>query len=294
MALLLALALAAPAAAQGTGSGPGPVQVRDDRGVTVSFEQPPRRIVSLLPSLTETLCALQACERLVGVDRWSNWPASVRTLPPLGGIDEVSIEALVRLKPDVVLAARSQRLLERLEALGLKVLALESDRHDDVRRSFATLATLLGQPEAGPRAWAAIQAELERAAARVPPAWRGRRVYAEIGSGGYAASRTSFVGETLERLTLANVAPGDAGPFPKLNAEFVLRRQPDLVITTAREHATLARRPGWDALRAVQAGQVCSFAPEAWDALVRPGPRMGEAAARIVDCLTRLPPPRAP
>ena len=238
-ALLLALALAAPAAAQGAGPGPGPLQVRDDRGVTVSFEQPPRRIVSLLPSLTETLCALQACERLVGVDRWSNWPASVRTLPPLGGIDEVSIEALVRLKPDVVLVARSQRLIERLEALGLKVIALDSDRHDDVRRSFSTLATLLGRPEAGPRAWAAIQAELERAAARMPPAWRGRRVYAEIGSGGYAASRTSFVGETLERLSLANVAPGDAGPFPKLNAEFVLRRQPDLVITTAFTSGTI-------------------------------------------------------
>ena len=270
-----------------------PIRVRDDRGVTLTFDRPPQRIVSLLPSLTETVCALQACDRLVGVDRWSNWPAQVRTLPALGGIDEVSIEALVRLKPDVVLAARSQRLLERLEALGLKVLALESDRHDDVRRSFTTLATLLGRPQAGTQGWDAIQAELSRATARVPPAWRGRLVYAEIGGGGYAAARSSFVGETLDRLGLVNIAPADAGPFPKLNAEYVLRRQPDLVITTARERQAMPQRPGWSGLRALRHGRICAFEPAAWDALVRPGPRMGEAAGRIADCLAALPAPAA-
>jgi iron complex transport system substrate-binding protein len=270
-----------PAAAQ--------LRVTDDRGVTLTLERAPQRIVSLLPSLTESVCALQACDRLVGVDRWSDWPASVRALPRLGGIDEVSVEALVRLKPDIVLAARSQRLLERLEGLGLKVLALDSDRHEDVRRSLATLGTLLGRPEAGAQAWTAIQAELARAAARVPEAWKGRSVYVEIGSGGYAAAASSFVGETLQRLGLANVAPADAGPFPKMNPEFVLRAQPQLLIGTARELRAMPSRPGWQALPALQRGQVCGFEAAAWNALVRPGPRLGEAAGLIVDCLVALP-----
>jgi iron complex transport system substrate-binding protein len=285
----LAAGFACTAGAQGA-----PIRVSDDRGVVLSFERPPQRIVSLLPSLTETVCALQACERLVGVDRYSNFPPSVRSLPQLGGIDQVSIEALVRLQPDVVLAARSQRLLERLEALGLKVLALESDRHDDVRRSFATLATVLGQPERGAQAWAAVQAELDRAAGHVPAAWRGRSVYFEIGSGGYAAARHSFVGETLHRLGLGNVAPADLGPFPKLNPEFVLRQQPFVVMATAREVQALGARPGWQGLQAVQAARVCGFEPTPWDALVRPGPRMGEGARLIAECLARLRTDREP
>ena len=268
------------------------IRITDDRGTTLTLQHPPQRIVSLLPSLTETLCALQACDRLVGVDRWSDWPEQVRSLPRLGGIDEVSVEALVRLKPDVVLAARSQRLLERLEALGLKVLALESDQHEDVRRSMVTLATLLGRPEAGTHAWAGIQDQLARAAARMPPAWKGRSVYVEIGSGGYAAARGSFVGETLHRLGLGNVAPADAGPFPKLNGEFVLRAQPQLLVGTAREVKAMPARPGWQRLPALQQGQVCGFEPAAWNALVRPGPRLGEAAGLIVDCLVALPPIR--
>ena len=61
------------------------LQVTDDRGVVVSLQQSPQRIVSLLPSLTETVCELGQCHRLVGVDRYSNHPASVRALPTVGG-----------------------------------------------------------------------------------------------------------------------------------------------------------------------------------------------------------------
>lgn len=70
---LLGLLLALPSAHA--------VTITDDRGRALRFDQPPQRIVSLLPSLTESVCELQRCERLVGVDRYSNWPASVRRLP---------------------------------------------------------------------------------------------------------------------------------------------------------------------------------------------------------------------
>ena len=68
------------------------LQVVDDRGVVVQFERSPQRIVSVLPSLTETICALGACDRLVGVDRYSNWPESVTQLPRMGGgIEELDV-----------------------------------------------------------------------------------------------------------------------------------------------------------------------------------------------------------
>ena len=105
------------------------VTLTDDRGVQVTLTQAPQRIITLLPSLAETVCVLGACNRLVGTDNFANWPEDVKKLPKLGGLDDTSLEALVRLKPDLVLAARSTRLINRLESLGLKVLALEPQNH---------------------------------------------------------------------------------------------------------------------------------------------------------------------
>jgi iron complex transport system substrate-binding protein len=268
---------------------PSPITLTDDLGHTVTLAAPARRIVTLLPSHTETVCALQACDRLVGTDRWSDWPAPVRALPKLGGLDDLDVEALVRLRPDVVIAARSHRALARLQALGVKVVALEPQTHADLRRSLDVVAALLGRPQAGAEAWAGIEATLQQAAARVPSGWRARAVYVEVGSEPYAAGPGSFVGQTLQALGLGNAIPAALGPFPKLNPEFVVRAQPALVLAQARAAAEMPRRPGWAALQALRTGAVCAFEPARWDLLVRPGPRLGEGAMAVADCLAGLP-----
>jgi iron complex transport system substrate-binding protein len=133
------------------------VMVTDDRQVAVTFTQAPKRIVTLLPSLAETVCVLGACERLVGTDKHANWPASVKALPKLGGLDDTHLEALVRLKPDVVLLAKSARIIARLEALGIPVLALEPQTHADVHRVLQTVAVVLHLPHAKDQADAVWQ-----------------------------------------------------------------------------------------------------------------------------------------
>jgi len=130
-----------------------PVQLKDDRGQSVTLPDVPRRIVSLLPSLTESICTLGECARLVGVDRYSNFPASIQSLPKLGGMDDTSIESIVALRPDVVMVAISSRLTDRLEALGLKVIALEPKTHADVQRVLGKVAQVLGKPQAGTQVW---------------------------------------------------------------------------------------------------------------------------------------------
>ena len=263
--------------------------LRDDRGATLAFTVAPQRIVSLLPSLTESLCALGGCARLVGTDRFSNWPASVANLPKLGGLDDAQIERIVALKPDLVLVATSARVTERLEGLGLKVLVLESRNHADVQRTLMLLAQALGTPNQAGAVWARIEREMLAAAARVPPALRGQRVYFEVDSAPYAAGASSFIGETLTRLGLVNAVPAELGPFPKLSPEFVVRAQPDIVMADARSLAAMARRPGWSALRALHNAQTCGFASARYELLIRPGPRMGEAALLLADCLLSLP-----
>lgn len=267
-----------------------PLVLRDDRGTEHRFEVLPQRIVTLMPSLTETAWVLGVGPRLVGVDRFSNWPAEIAALPRLGGLEDTQIEALVRLKPDVVLASTSARALDKLESLGVRVLRLNSDTHADMRRTLTLVAQLLGTPEAGERMWAQLEAQMAGAAARVPAALKGQRVYFEIGGGPYAAGTSSFVGQTLAQLGLVNIVPPELGPFPKLNPEFVVRARPELIMGTQREQAALLARPGWQAIPAVQGRRVCGFGSADYDILVRPGPRLGEAAELLADCLQRLGP----
>src|SRR5450755_212706 len=281
---LLALALTAAAGADDT--------PRDDRGASVVFATAPKRIVSLLPSLTESVCAIGACAQLVGTDRFSNWPASVVALPKLGGIDDVQIEALVALKPDVVLVSTSARVVDRLEELGLKVIVLDSRNRADVRRTLILLAGMIGAPKAADAVWAEIDRETRAAAARVPPALRGQRIYFEVDPTPYAAGAGSFIGETLAQLGMANALPAELGPFPKPNPEYVVRIQPDIIMATAQSLADMARRPGWSSLRALREGRTCGFANERYELLVRPGPRMGEAAALLASCLAGIAGPR--
>lgn len=264
------------------------ITLRDDRGATLSLPAPPQRIVSLLPSLTESVCALGACAQLVGTDRFSNWPASVLALPKLGGLEDAQIERIVALRPDVVLLSTSARVTDRLEALGLKVLVLESRNHADVKRSLTTLAQLLGTPAEAERVWAGIERETRAAVERVPASLRGQRVYFEVDSTPYAAGPASFIGETLVRLGLANALPAELGPFPKLNPEYVVRLQPDIVMAVKPNLAEMPKRPGWAALRALKDERVCGFPSERYELLIRPGPRMGEAAGVIADCLVAI------
>ena len=261
----------------------------DDRGVEHRLPAPPQRIVSLLPSLTETVCALQACTRLVGTDRYSNWPASVQALPKLGGLEDTQIERLVALKPDLVLVASSARAIDRLEALGLRVVVLEPRTLQDTERVIVQVARALGDAPAGPALWRQLQARVAAAAARVPTSLRGRKVYFEVASAPYAASEASFVGENLARLGMGNIVPAALGPFPKLNPEFIVRAQPDIVMATASALAEMPGRPGWAGLLALRERRSCGFAPQPWDTLVRAGPRLAEGAEFLADCLAALP-----
>ena len=285
---VLALAAAWPVATLGASPGPAAFTVRDDRGAEHRFDAPPRRIVSLLPSLTEAVWVLGGGDRLVGVDRYSDWPAALAGLPRLGGIDDTPIEAVVALRPDVVLASTAARAIDRLDELGLRVLRLRSDTHADVRRALSLVARLLGRDDAGTRAWAAIEQAIGAAAARVPGSLRGRPVYFEIGGSGWAAGRSSFIGETLAALGLDNIVPASMGPFPRLNPEFVLRAQPAVILGAQRELAAMASRPGWHALPAIRDERRCGFPTAQYDVLVRPGPRLGEAAGLLASCLERL------
>ena len=266
------------------GQGAHALQITDDRGITVTLAASPQRIVSLLPSLTETVCELEACQRLVGVDRYSNYPARVRTLPKVGGGLDPNIEAIVALKPDLVLMSVASRASDRLEALGLKVVAMETKSHADVKRVLEKVGTLLGVGDAQ-RVWRVIDASVSAAAQSLSSRAKNTRVYFEVSRGPYAAGQASFIGETLERLGVKNVVPASLGPFPRLNPEYVVRANPDLIMVGNRTMQAMVPYPGWTSIKAVREQRICVFGIDEADVVVRPGPRMAEAARIMAQCL---------
>ena len=279
IAALAALALAVLA-------GPAQaVQVTDDQGITLTLPKAPQRIVSLLPSLTETVCALGQCQRLVGVDRYSNFPGSVKRLPQVGGGMDPNIEAIVALHPDVVLAALSSRWAQRLTSLGIPVFALEPKTQADVQRSIGKLAQLLEVPD-GQKLWREIDAGVNSAAQSIPANVRGTRVYFEVNRGPYGAGEASFIGEILTRLDIKNILPAKLGPFPLINPELVVRENPDLIMVGESNLESMEQRPGWSRIRAIRERHICVFTPAQADVLVRPGPRMAESARIMAQCLS--------
>jgi iron complex transport system substrate-binding protein len=282
MRILAVSALLAGAASVATAA---PIAIKDDRGHTVTLPDTPKRIVSLLPSLTETVCELGDCAKVVGVDRFSNFPARVQTLPKLGGLDDTSIETLVALKPDVVLLGVSARVIDRLEGLGLKVVALEPKSMTDVQRVLGKVGQVLGREDDARRLWNRIDGHIAQSAATLPPAARGLSVYYEVDAGPYGAGTVSFMGEILTRLGARNIIPAELGPFPKLNPEFIVRADPQVIMVGQRNAPGLTQRPGWQGIRAVRNQRICVWIPAESDVLVRPGPRMSEAAALMARCL---------
>jgi iron complex transport system substrate-binding protein len=260
-----------------------PASVMDDRGVVVALDKPPQRVISLLPSLTESVCALGKCSVLVGVDRFSNWPKSVDALPRLGGIADANIEGIVRLKPDLVLVEKSSPLIARLQSLGISVMAFDVQSMADVRRTLRQLDVALGSTESG-AVWERIQLDIARASRTLSPSQKAARVYFEVNAAPFAAGKTSFIGELLDRLGMQNIATEKMGAFPKINPEFVVQSKPDLIMSTEASPKQLAQRPGWKSIPAIQANRICFFSATQSDVLVRPGPRMGEAAILIADC----------
>jgi iron complex transport system substrate-binding protein len=270
----------------------GPIVLRDAAQHELRLEHMPQRIITLLPSLTETVCALHECARLIATDRYSDWPDSVKTLPKTGGLDDAQIELIVSLKADVVILAHAARVTDRLRELGVPTFDVETHTYADISRTVSAIGNLLGVPNQA----VSLNRDIERSVASVAESAKhglhGRTplIYYEVDSGPYAAGPQSFIGEMLARLGARNILTPDLGPFPKLNPEYVVRHNPDVIFVAPKEAPNLDHRPGWDQIRAVKEKRICSFAPEVRDTIVRAGPRVAEGLQAMADCLSRVAP----
>jgi iron complex transport system substrate-binding protein len=197
----------------------------------------PQRIVSLAPSITESIAFLGLTEKLVAVTRFCDYPPEVTTLPKVGGYIDPSLEAIVRAAPDLVLGlSEHQETLNKLKRANIPCLALDERSLEGIFKSLILLGKVCGKPEHARQKVAALRAKLTAARARV----RGRgtptvlvSVGRHAGEGAvgkvYAAGPKTFLGQLLEIAGGKNLASGMNAAFPPLSTEGLLRLNPQVL-----------------------------------------------------------------
>lgn len=259
-----------------------PLTVTDDLGRQVTLRAEPRRIIAMLPSHTETLAAIGAADRLVAVDEYSNFPRSVTDrLPKVGSAYAPNLEAIVALKPDLVLADESagSRLTEKLARAGVTVYGGTAQTFNEVFEKIAVLGKLSNHETNATRLITSMRAELntlQGSVAGLPVV----STYYEIDPAPYSVGPDSFIGALIGRAGGRTIVPARLGDFPKLDPELIVSSDPQVMVGLTLDDAR--RRPGWPALRAVTTGRVYTPTPEERDALSRPGPRLPAALRALI------------
>lgn len=269
------------------------LRLTDWLGREVALAAPARRVVSLAPSNTEILFALEAGDRLVARDELSDHPSGVERIQSLGSLyPKVEAEAIVLLAPDLVLAAgmTSPDDVKALARLGLVVYStsIAADL-GDIYRDIAAVGALVGEAERGRRLIDALEARVEEVRSRTSGEEK-RKVFYEIDatdpSKPWTAGPGSFIDQLLALAGGINVARAGPDRYFQLSLEELLAQDPAVIILGSSTYGgqtleLVAARHGWRGISAVKSGSVYAFD----DKLVsRPGPRVVEG----LEVLARL------
>jgi iron complex transport system substrate-binding protein len=274
-----------------------PVTLTDDVGRQLELESEPERIVSLAPSNTEIVCALDACDQLVGVTDFDDYPASVADVDKVVIQASVDVELVVAAEPDLVLAAGNEltpsAVIGQLEELGLPVLVLYPETLDEVYADIRLLGAALDR---GPEADALVAGMEDRVAevtAAVEGADRPLTLYEVFYAEGstFTAGDGSFLASLLD---LAGAEPLTGDALGSIDNEELVAADPQLILLGAASYdpslgdpatalQTVRDRPGWSELRAVLDDAVVPYLDDI--VTTRPGPRIVdglEALARAI------------
>lgn len=302
LASLLAACTASPASQLATPIPPPTVPVATPRaasytdalGRTVALPAVPQRIVSLAPSVTELLFAIGAGEQVVGVTTFCNYPAEAESLPEIGGFSAktISIEAIVALKPELVIAgtASQQPVVEALEQLNIPVFVLAPTTLEEVYSGLTQLGAITGNAEQAAEVTATMHKRVDAVVARVAtiPADQRPTVFYEVFDEPLMSSGPqTFIGQLLDLAGAANIFGDATEDYPQISAEVIIERNPAVIVAPS-SHADrvtpelLAARPGWEAIRAVQEKRVYIIDG---DIVSRPGPRLADALEALAAAL---------
>lgn len=253
-----------------------PRRITDFRAKTLTLQSPPQRVVSLTPGITEVLFTIGAGKQVVGVTSYCDYPPEVKRLPKVGDM-RTNVEAVVALRPDLVIAdgILNRRYLPALERLKLPLLVVMPKGWLEVARMIRLLGEAMGHTEQAEALAQRFQQAEREARARPPSTSRPSLLFAlniePLPM--WVAGRETFVHDMIRLAGGRNAAADGGTNYYPLSAEALLRRDPDILVTTVPEDrlAPLYKHPVLQRLRAVRSKQVHSVDSNLF---VRPTPRL--------------------
>jgi iron complex transport system substrate-binding protein len=270
-----------------------PVTIAEASGTTVILTQKPHRIVSLSPTATEMLYAIDAGSQVVAVDDQSNYPSSA-PMTKLSGF-QPNVEAIASYTPDLVVASDDTGgIVHGLGALNIPILIEPAAKNlNDTYTQINQLGVATGHPAEADAVVKKMRSDLASLLASISKPTRQLKVYHELDDTYYSATSATFIGQIYALMGLKNIADGatTAAPdYPQLSAEYIVSSSPDLIVLADtkcchQDINTVSARPGWSSIAAVKSGQVVGVDD---DIASRWGPRIIDLMQAIAPHVRQL------
>jgi iron complex transport system substrate-binding protein len=244
----------------------------------------PRRIVSLAPSITETVFALGFGNRLVGVTSHCDYPAEAKRLPKIGDFMSPSLEVIAAKQPDLVIGvtgATDPARAREIERLGIKITLVSVSSVSEILSSFKHIAALLGDPDAGATLVEKITAQFGKVKRRIAPAPRRSTLLAVGLRPLVAVGGKNFLDELITLAGGENIAGNASQPWLNLPDEYVVAKAPQVIIQAGMGSDASRPTRQWSDLKSIPAVKERRVYTYNSDKILRPGPRIGEGLEEI-------------
>jgi iron complex transport system substrate-binding protein len=277
---------------------PFPLTATDDLGATIVIPSPPQRIISLSPSTTEIIYALGISDRLVGVTEYCDYPPEAKTKENVGGYINFSIEQVIALKPDVILAAHGNpiEVIDNIRKLGTPVFGCNPKSLNDVLMTIERIGQITGIDSTASRIVSSLRERVKTisdSVSKIPDSERPRVMWGGWDPPIYTAGPGSFINDLITLAGGKNVAADASTPWPQYSLETIVLKNPQILIIpdihgndTVKGledvKRTLRRRAGWNNIDAVKNGHIYYIDMQI---LGRPGPRLVDGLEQLAKCL---------
>jgi len=262
----------------------GQITLRDDLGRNLHLERPAQKIVSLAPSITETVCAVGAIAQLSGITDYCNYPSEVRSKQSVGGVVNPNIEVIVSLEPDLVLVTPEGNVKDSfslLEQLGIPVFVTNPRTLEGIRKSVSDIGILTGNEVTAESLVTAMETE-EASLRRMNEPTRRLMVVVALHPLIVAGTGT-FLSEMINLAGGDNIAGGSSLSYPSFSREEVVEADPEVIILSSGLPGDLRGLfPEWKSVTALAQQAVCTIDA---DLLSRPGPRVLEGVRAMRRCI---------
>lgn len=271
-----------------TGSTAYPLTITDNAGNAVTIDKEPQKIVSLSPATTEILFALDQGSKVVGRTKYCDYPEAALAVTDIGSFNAPSIEKIIELAPDVVVASDfvSDDVRQQLEATGAKVITFNAANIDGILTNIVQAGQVTNANDKAKEIVEKMSADRKALVDKAKTAKTQKSVFFDIGKF-HSAGPGSTLDSMLTDLNAKNIAADGTEQWPTLSTEEIIADNPDVYISLYTKPEDVKATPGFDKINAIINNQLIYFeylTPES-DMIQRPGPRIIEGMALIAESI---------